>query len=101
MKRTISFLSFLFIFAALTFAQAPPPAMGANCPMAKNGTCSGDKCCKNGCDMKCCDKKDAKMCSKDGGAMKCCHKGSGKKCCVGGSPKSTDKPDAGSAPKGV
>lgn len=100
MKRIISFLSFLFIFAALTFAQAPAPAMGANCPMAKNGACSGDKCCKDGCDMKCCGEKGAKMCSKDG-AMKCCKKGSGKKCCAGASPKSTAKPDAGSAPKGV
>jgi Spy/CpxP family protein refolding chaperone len=99
MKRTLRFLSLLFVFTALSFAQAPQTSMGASCPMAKHGACSGEQCCKGGCDKKCCNEKSAKMCSKDKGAMRCCRKGSGKKCCSGGSSKSATQPDTGAAPK--
>jgi hypothetical protein len=101
MKRTISFLSLLLVFTALAFTQAPQTPMGASCPMAKHGVCSGEKCCKNGCDKNCCNEKDAKMCRKDGGAMQCCRKGSGKKCCHGGSSQGATQPETGTAPKGV
>jgi len=101
MKRTISFLSLLLVFAALTIAQAPQIQMGASCPMAKHGACDGETCCNHGCGKKCCDDKDAKMCRKDCGGMKCCRNGDGKKCCTGGSPKSETESEMGTAPKGV
>jgi hypothetical protein len=101
MKRTISFLSLLFVFTALSIAQAPQTPMGASCPMAKQAACSGEKCCKNGCDKNCCNEKDAKMCSKDKGAMRCCRKGSGKKCCSGGTSQGATQTDSGAAPKGA
>jgi len=101
MKRIFSFLSLLLVFTALTFAQTPQPPMGASCPMAKHGACSGETCCKGGCDKKCCTGKDAKMCSRDCGAMKCCRKGDGKKCCTGGSSKDATDSESGTAPKGV
>lgn len=101
MKRIISFLSLLLIFAALSIAQAPKIQMGASCPMATHGACDGKSCCKGGCDKKCCNDKDAKMCRKDCGAMKCCRKGDGKKCCTGGSSKSATEPETGTSPKGL
>ena len=101
MKRIVSFLSLLLVFTALAFTQAPQIPMGASCPMAKHGACSGKMCCKDGCDKNCCNEKDAKMCSKDKGAMQCCRKGSGKKCCSGGSSKDATQPETGIAPKGA
>jgi hypothetical protein len=105
MKRIIPFLSLIFVFSTLTYAQAAPKPMGPNCPMAQgSGITCGEKCCKGDCTKMCstgdCAKmcaggNCAKMCSKDKCGKNCCSKGSAMKCCQGGSKKGAEKPATG------
>ena len=107
MRRTIAFLSFVLVFAAVAFAQTSQTQMGAKCPMNKHASASasckgcckddcGKDCCKNGSDMKCCSGDSAKMCKKDKNCgKKCAHNGGMGKCCHDGSQQGAARPNAG------
>jgi hypothetical protein len=102
MKRIIPFLSLIFVFSTLTFAQTAPKPMGPNCPMAQqsSSTTCGGECCKGDCAKMCSDGNCAKMCSKDKCEKKCCQKDSAMKCCHGGSTQGTEKPATGAESTG-